>query len=119
MYLLRKDYVCLRRNYNEINMDKEPKNSEILKAINDFSTSVDKRFDAVDERFEKIDERFEKIDERFEKIDERLNSMDKRMAHIETDVSEIRKTYVDPQEFEDLVARVKYLEIRMGVESGK
>ena len=35
-------------------------NQEILEAISQFSSSVDKRFDQVEERFNRIDERFEK-----------------------------------------------------------
>ena len=49
----------------------------------------------VDKRFDQVDERFEQADKRFERVEERL-------IHIERDVSE-----------------VKYLEIKLGVESGK
>ena len=87
--------------------------------IEAFESNINERFERVDERFERVDERFERVDEKIERVEERLNSMDRRMARIETDVSEIRKMYVDPQEFEDLVARVKYLEIKAGIESGK
>ena len=66
-----------------------------------------------------VNKGFEKVDERFDKVDERLNSIDMRLARVETDVSEIRKTYIDPEQFEDLMIRVKYIEIKLGIESGK
>ena|SRR3989338_5539156 len=42
--------------------DHEPTNQDILEAINNFSTDVDRRFDGIDKRFVGIDKRFEKIE---------------------------------------------------------
>ena len=47
----------------------EISNLEILEALNDFSTSVDKRFDSVDKRFDGVDNRLEGGDKRFNAID--------------------------------------------------
>lgn len=66
----------------------------------------------MDERFEQVDKRFEQVDKRFEQIEERL-------IYIERDIADIKKHIVYRDEFEDLMGRVKYLELKLGIESGK
>jgi len=80
---------------------------------------VDKRFEQVDKRFEQVDKRFEQVDKRFEKIEGDLEYMNARLSNVEKDTAEIRRHFVYRHEFEDLMARVKYLEQKLGVESGK
>lgn len=41
------------------------------------------------------------------------------LSVVATDIADIRKHFVYRNEFEDLMARVKYLETKLGVESGK
>ncbi len=48
-----------------------------------------------------------------------LSYTNARLEVIERDVSEIKRDSVKRIEFEDLMARVKYLEVRAGVVSGK
>jgi len=91
---------------------------------------VDDRFEQVDKRLEKIetetregfkrvDERFMRVDERFVQVDERFMQVNFRLSNIERDTEEIRKHFIYRDEFEDLTARVKYLETKLGIESGK
>ncbi|MBI2628063.1 MAG: hypothetical protein HYW71_01340 [Candidatus Niyogibacteria bacterium] len=80
---------------------------------------VDKRFEQVDQRFEQVDQRFEQVDQRFEKIEGNLEHMNARMSNIENDTAEIRRHFVYRHEFEDLMVRVKYLEQKLGIKSGK
>ena len=42
-----------------------------------------------------------------------------RLSTIERDIAEIRKHFVYRDEFEDLMGRVKYLERKLGIVSGK
>ncbi len=67
-----------------------------------------------DETAKKVD-----VDKRFEQVDNRLDHIDARLSNIEQDIAEIKKHFVYRYEFEDLMARVKYLEQKLGVESGK
>ena len=106
-------------------MTKEVTNEDLAIMVKKGFDGVDKRFEQVDQRFEQVDKRFEQVDQRFEQIDKRLDKMDdrfdgvdRRLAVIETDVSEIRKHFIYRDEFDDLMARVKYIEFKMGIESG-
>jgi len=98
--------------------------------------SIDRRFEGVDQRFESIDRRFESIDRRFESIDQHFIEIKSDIVQIKADardtddrVRKIEKSVfsmegkledkiVSSLEFEDLRGRVKYLERRMGIESG-
>ncbi|MEK7575761.1 MAG: hypothetical protein AAB491_01585 [Patescibacteria group bacterium] len=80
---------------------------------------IDKRFEQVDEQFKQVDKRFERVDGQFEGVNGRLDNIDNRLLVIERDIAEIRSHFVYREEFEDLMARVKYLEKRLEIESGK
>lgn len=98
--------------------------------INDLAAMVKKGFDEtarniknveteMREGFAKVDERFVGIDERFVGIDGRIDNINSRLFVIERDIAEIRSHFVYRHEFEDLMARVKCVEVKLGVESGK
>jgi hypothetical protein len=53
------------------------------------------------------------------RIDTGLREINNRMLVIERDIAEIRSHFVYRVEFDDLSARVKYLEKKAGVKSGK
>ncbi len=83
---------------------------------------VDERFEQISERFEQVDQRFEQMDQRFEQMDQRFEQIDGRLAHIDARLNTIERDIrdlVSREEFTDLTARVKYLEMKLGVESGK
>jgi len=80
---------------------------------------IDERFVRVDERFNYINEKFDRIDERFSRIDEKFDHIGARLGNIERDVSEIKNRFVYRIEFDDLAARVKYLESKLKIQSGK
>jgi archaellum component FlaC len=94
-------------------MDKETKNE-----FENLARMIQIGFNETAKKIE-VDKRFEQVDKRFEQVDNRLDHMDARLANIEQDIAEIRKHFVYRYEFEDLMARVKYLEQKLGVESGK
>jgi len=80
---------------------------------------VDKRFEQIDKQFEGVDKRFEQIDQNFKGVSSELGHINSRLSAIEDGIDEIKKHFVYRYEFEDLMARVKYLETKLGVESGK
>ncbi|OGZ44259.1 MAG: hypothetical protein A3J55_01655 [Candidatus Ryanbacteria bacterium RIFCSPHIGHO2_02_FULL_45_17b] len=73
----------------------------------------------LDGRMDHFEERMDRFDERMDRFDGRLDHMDARLGRIEADVAEIRGNLVYKDEFEDLMARVKYVEMKLGIESGK
>ena len=81
--------------------------------------SVDKRFEQIDVKLNQVDVRLDNIDGRLDNIDGRLDHIDVRLSYIERDIAEIRKHFVYRDEFEDLAARVKYLEEKLKIKSGK
>ena len=58
------------------------------------------------------------MNERFEKVDARLDNLDARMGRLEADVHALRDEMVHRREFEDVLDRVKYIEKKLGIESG-
>ncbi|MFQ5801425.1 MAG: hypothetical protein ACE5JQ_00845 [Candidatus Methylomirabilales bacterium] len=77
--------------------------------IDDLAVMVKKGFDGVDK----------KLDEFKSDVDERLDHIDARLGRLETDVNELRGEIVYRQEFEDALGRIKYIEGKLGIESGK
>ncbi|MBU2109673.1 hypothetical protein KKB71_01825 [Patescibacteria group bacterium] len=68
---------------------------------------------------ESVDKRFDDVGNRFDDVDSQLYEIRKDMSEIKTNVvyrDEFEKLTL---EFEDLTGRVKYLEKKMGIESGK
>jgi tetrahydromethanopterin S-methyltransferase subunit G len=67
---------------------------------------------------EDIKESREEMNERCEKVDARLDHLDARVGRIEADMHELRDEMVHRDEFEDALARLKYIEKKLGIESG-
>ena len=54
----------------------------------------------------------------FDGVNTRLANLDARVGRIEADIKELRGEVVYRHEFEDALGRIKYLEKKLGVESG-
>jgi tetrahydromethanopterin S-methyltransferase subunit G len=67
---------------------------------------------------EDIQELRQEMNARFEKVDTRLDNLDARVGSIEADVHALRDEMVHRREFEDVLDRVKYIEKKLGIESG-
>ncbi len=78
--------------------------------------NIDKRFGEADKRFEKVEKR---MDDGFKDVDYRLNNVNARLLVIERDIAEIRSHFVYRNEFDDLMARMSYVEKRLKIKSGK
>lgn len=74
---------------------------------------------------------FEHVDTRLDGVDERLGAVEKRLdatatkqevqdgfAAINTRLDTLRDEMVRRQEFDDALARIKYIERKLGIESG-
>ncbi len=53
-----------------------------------------------------------------EEMNSRLDHLDARVGRIEADMHERRDEVVRRHEFDDALARIKYLEKKLGIESG-
>ncbi|MBI4114376.1 MAG: hypothetical protein HY445_00865 [Candidatus Niyogibacteria bacterium] len=62
---------------------------------------------------------FEKTVSDIEQLGNKLDHTDARIARIETDIKEMSGNIVYKSEFEDLEARVKYVESKLNIVSGK
>lgn len=89
---------------NDTNLD------DVMGAISDLATLMDKRFDQVDARFEQIDRRFEQVDARFEQIDARFEGTDQRLDGIDRRLDgidlEIRKIHTEQVEMREWMERI-------------
>lgn len=100
--------------------------------IEDLASMVQRGFEEtakkadVDRRFGDVSKCFDEVGKRLESVNNRFDNVDNQLYEIRKDVSEIRKNVVYRDEFEklifefgDLMARVKYLEQKLGIQSGK
>lgn len=53
-----------------------------------------------------------------QEMNTRLDHLDARVGRIEADIHELRDEVVYRHEFEDVLGRVRYLEKKLGIESG-
>ena len=69
--------------------------------------------------FDSVDARFDAMDGRLGKVENEMIDMSARLRSVERNVEYIHDHMVFQEGFEDLTARVKYLETKMGIDSGK
>jgi hypothetical protein len=60
----------------------------------------------------------EAVTTRLDGIDSHLDNLDAHVGRIEADVHALRDEMVHRREFEDVLDRVKYIEKKLGIESG-
>jgi hypothetical protein len=58
------------------------------------------------------------MNEKFDSVETRLDHLDARAGRIEADVHTLRDEMVHRQEFYDALDRIKYIEKKLGIESG-
>jgi len=100
--------------------------------IDDLAIMVQKGFDETNEklggRMDKLDGRMDKLDGRMDKLDGRMDVLEKKVddgfSHVEAGLDAINKNikeldFVTKDEFEELMTRVKYIEAKLGIKSGK
>jgi len=92
---------------------------EVGAKFDEVNDKFDEVNDKMDEGFAQVDKRFEQVDKRFEQVATELGHINARLSTVEHDVAQIGKEMISRMEFEDLMSRVKYIELKLGVESGK
>ncbi|MCK6462522.1 MAG: hypothetical protein L6Q29_01740 [Candidatus Pacebacteria bacterium] len=98
----------------------------VVNEFRELRGEINKRFEQVESRLDKIESRLDKIESRLDKIEGRLSGLEMKVGYLEASLDELRRDVrdmknnsIDPREFEDLTHRVKYLEEKLGIESGK
>lgn len=86
--------------------------------LNDLARMVGRGFEEVGQRFDIVDKRFDKVEGRLYSLEVRADHMDMRLGRLESNVEEIKEYMVNRNEFEDALARIKYIEIKLNIESG-
>jgi tetrahydromethanopterin S-methyltransferase subunit G len=81
-------------------------------------TTIEDLAEMVRKGFSGVDKRFGEVDKRFDKVEARLDTLDARVGRIEADIHELRGEIVYRHEFEDVLGRIKYIERKLGIESG-
>jgi hypothetical protein len=61
---------------------------------------------------------FAEVNGRLDKLDARVDNLDARVGRIEADVHALRDEMVHRSEFQDALDRIKYIEKKLGIESG-
>lgn len=95
-------------------------NGEQQITIDELAVMIQKGFESTASKtdIERLEKRMDKFDERMDSFEGRLNYSDARLGRIEADISEMRGELVYRHEFEDVLGRIKYLERKLGIESG-
>lgn len=95
------DDIYLRKDVYEadqraLRMEISLGNERILKALEEFRSEVNGKFDKIDGKFEKVDSRFDKVEGRLDKIENRLDKVEGRLGRLETrfDSLETKVDYV-------------------------
>lgn len=91
-------------------MKKEVTNEELARKIA-------QGFEGVDNRFEEVNRKIDKLDGRVDKLDGRVGKLEDDMTYVRGTVQLIERKF--DSELEDLSARTKYVEKKLGIESGK
>jgi tetrahydromethanopterin S-methyltransferase subunit G len=58
------------------------------------------------------------MNEKFDSVESRLDHLDARVGRIDADVHALHDEMVHRQEFQDALDRIKYIEKKLGIESG-
>jgi archaellum component FlaC len=93
---------------------------ELARMINEGfkGTATKEDIKEIKEDMTGITTRLDGIDSRLEGIDARLDHLDARVGRIEADIHDMSGAIVYRHEFDDALARIKYLEKKLGIESG-
>ena len=110
------------------NDDKKYIKDTVSECVDNLAHIVARGFEltATKEDIKQLDIRIDHLDDRMDHLDGRIDHLDGEVQHINAtlnvmsqDIADIKKHFVYRYEFEDLMARVKYLEKKLNIDSGK
>jgi len=91
-----------------------------ITTIEDLASMINEGFTttATKEDIKAVTTRMDGIDVRLDTLDGRVDTLDARLGRIEADVHALRDEMIHRQEFQDVLDRMKYIEKKLGIESG-
>ena len=107
----------IRKNMTQKKTTIEDLAQMIAKGFEQTATKED--FKHLDNRMDNFEGRMDNFEGRMDNFELELSHANARLSTIESDIADIKRDMVNRNEFEDLMGRVKYLEIKLGIESGK
>ena len=88
-----------------------------IKTIEGLAAMIQRNM-ASKEDVQELATKVDSIDAKVEHLGVQVDNLDARVARIQMDIHELRGEIVYRHEFEDVLGRVKYLEKKLGIESG-
>jgi archaellum component FlaC len=85
---------------------------------NDKPTTIDDLARMINAGFNDVTNDIGEVKQDMAEVKQRLDTLDARVGRIEADVHALRDEMVHRRECEDVLDRVKYIEKKLGIESG-
>jgi len=82
------------------------------------TTTIDDLARMINAGFNDVTNDIGEVKQDMAEVKQRLDTLDARVGRIEADVHALRDEMVHRREFEDVLDRVKYIEKKLGIESG-
>lgn len=73
----------------------------------------------IEQLAEAVSSGFSSLEKRMDSLEVRMDRMEENVAGLRSDMSMMKKEIVYRQDFDDLAGRVKYIETKLEIESGK
>lgn len=105
-------------NKADLTQIKEVVHAEMESAVDNFAILVNKGFEQTVSKVE-LKEFRDEVREGFRAVNVRLDHQDAELSSQSADLQEIKANDIPQVEFEDLGSRVKYVELKLGIESRK
>lgn len=98
----------------------EKKNKGNTMTIDDLAGIVGGQFGRLEVKMNKKFEQLEtRMDKKFDQVHEAILELSTKTSYLDREISAIKHHLVYKEDFDDLSSRVKYLERKMGIVSGK
>lgn len=94
-------------------------------SLESLSTDLDKLAITVAKGFERtatkddLKDLESRLDKRLIKVEDGVTNLNARVGHVETQIEEINEKLIPVSEFDDLSGRVKYIERKLNIKSGR
>lgn len=96
----------------------DPNIKDIYDMIVFVHESLSARMDRLEVRMDRLEARMDRLEMRMDRLEERMDNLEIRMSTLENNFERHLNDCVTKFRFDDLKDRVKYVENKLGIESG-